>query len=150
MRVPFSFILAFAVSMYSLSTKILDNDSERGGEKYSVVIKCDGLKSAKGFLMVAVFDNENKFLGKEMYIAEKIAVTTAGELTLNIHLPKGTYAAAIYHDANGNGKLDRNIFYYPTEAYGFSNNARGVAGPPSWNDAKFTVENDLELRIKVQ
>jgi uncharacterized protein (DUF2141 family) len=38
-------------------------------------------------------------------------------------LPAGDYAFAVYHDANGNGKLDRNGVGMPTEDYAFSNNA---------------------------
>jgi uncharacterized protein (DUF2141 family) len=121
-----------------------------GDQKQMVTLICEGLESSKGFLMVAIFDKESNFLGKEMFLAEKIPVSAKGEITLSIQLPKGTYAAAVYHDENGNGKLDRNMFYYPTEVYGFSNNARGVAGPPSWSDSKFTVENDLKLRIRLQ
>ncbi len=32
----------------------------------------------------------------------------------------GTYALAVIHDENGNGKLDTNWVGIPTEGYGFS------------------------------
>ena len=49
----------------------------------------------------------------------------------------GTYAIAIYHDENNNGKLDSNFIGIPKEGTGASNNAKGKFGPPKFEDAKF-------------
>lgn len=54
-------------------------------------------------------------------------------------LPAGKYAVASYVDANMNGRLDKNLFGVPTEIYGFSNEARGRFGPPSFAEAAFEV-----------
>jgi uncharacterized protein (DUF2141 family) len=45
------------------------------------------------------------------------------------NLDPGQYAIILFHDENGNGKLDRNALGVPTEPYGFSNNVRGFLGP---------------------
>ena len=42
-------------------------------------------------------------------------------------IPPGTYALAVIHDENMNGKLDTNWLGIPTEGYGFSNDAKGSA-----------------------
>ncbi len=56
------------------------------------------------------------------------------------NLPPGSYALAVYHDENSNGKLDKNFFGLPTERYGFSNNARSMMFfPPSFGAARFVV-----------
>lgn len=52
-------------------------------------------------------------------------------------IPPGTYAMAVIHDENMNGKLDTNSVGIPTEGYGFSNDARGVVGGPSFSAASF-------------
>jgi len=49
----------------------------------------------------------------------------------------GTYGLSAFHDQNENGKLDTNFLGMPIEDYCASNNARGVFGPPSFDDAKF-------------
>ncbi len=63
-------------------------------------------------------------------------------------IPPGTYAIAVIHDENTNGKLDTNWLGIPTEGYGFSNEEKGVAGVPSFSDASFPYDgHDLELTI---
>jgi uncharacterized protein (DUF2141 family) len=54
-------------------------------------------------------------------------------------VPAGDYGIALYHDANGNGKMDRNAMGLPAEDYAFSNNALGNMGPPSFEQARFPV-----------
>lgn len=53
-------------------------------------------------------------------------------------LPAGGYAFVVLHDANSNGKLDRNLLGVPTEDYAFSNDALGKMGPPSFEQARFS------------
>jgi uncharacterized protein (DUF2141 family) len=55
-------------------------------------------------------------------------------------LPPGTYAIALMHDENGNGKLDVGLFGMPLEGYGASNDARGKRGGPSFKDAAFRFD----------
>jgi len=52
-------------------------------------------------------------------------------------IPPGTYAMAVIHDENMNGKLDTNWLGIPKEGYGFSNDARAKLGPPSFSAASF-------------
>ena len=56
-------------------------------------------------------------------------------------LPPGVYAVSAFADINGNTKLDRNFFGIPTEPYGFSRDARRLAGPPSFDEAAFNISN---------
>lgn len=70
-----------------------------------------------------------------------------GTATYRFTLPDGTYAIGIFVDANYNNEMDKNFFGVPKEQYGFSNNAKGSFGPPSFRDASFTVSGDLNLRI---
>jgi uncharacterized protein (DUF2141 family) len=65
-------------------------------------------------------------------------------------LPAGVYAVACFHDENGNGKLDTGLFGIPKEGTVVSNHARGVMGPPSFDDAKFSLPGgarELALRM---
>ena len=66
----------------------------------------------------------------------------AGDLTIRVDgvdKAEGQVMVALYHDANGNGKMDRNAMGIPSEAYAFSNNALGMMGPPSFDQVKFAV-----------
>ena len=67
------------------------------------------------------------------------------------NIPYGEYAIKVYHDANNDDKLNKNFLGMPTEEYGFSNNARGSFGPPSWDDAKFMFNSTKDtLHITIQ
>jgi uncharacterized protein (DUF2141 family) len=38
--------------------------------------------------------------------------------------------------------LDKNFFGVPKEGYGFSNNARGLLGPPDFDDVVFLLDQE--------
>jgi uncharacterized protein (DUF2141 family) len=66
-------------------------------------------------------------------------------------LPPGSYAIAVYQDKNDDGVLNRARVGYPLERYGFSNNARRTLGPPSFDAAAFSVDNQevvQEITVK--
>ena len=60
-------------------------------------------------------------------------------------MPSGAYSVSVYQDRNGNKELDTNLFGVPTEAYGFSNDARGLLSKPSFDDARVTVDEDTSI-----
>jgi uncharacterized protein (DUF2141 family) len=63
----------------------------------------------------------------------------------------GTYAIAVFHDENSNGKLDSNFIGIPREGTGASNNAKGHMGPPKFDDAAFRYAGGrLELKITIE
>ena len=65
-------------------------------------------------------------------------------------IPPGTYAMAVIHDANMNGKLDTNLLGIPTEGYGFSNDAKGLLGAPSFSAASFQYDGrNLDLTMSL-
>jgi uncharacterized protein (DUF2141 family) len=65
-------------------------------------------------------------------------------------IPPGTYALAVYQDINNNKKLDVNMFGYPTEPFGFSNNIRPKFKAPSFEACKFEYSaNKNTIRIKL-
>jgi uncharacterized protein (DUF2141 family) len=49
----------------------------------------------------------------------------------------GSYAIALLHDENNNGKADRSLGMIPKEGYGFSNDAPVRMAPPKFRDAVF-------------
>lgn len=63
-------------------------------------------------------------------------------------IPPGTYAMAVIHDANMNGELDTDWLGIPTEGYGFSNDAQGLVGAPSFSAASFRYNGEnIELTM---
>jgi uncharacterized protein (DUF2141 family) len=103
-----------------------------------LTVQVSDVKTAEGKLMIAVFNSADSFLKNPM-AGVQTAASPAGNSVVVKDLPEGEYAMVVYHDANGNGKLDKNMMGIPTEDYGFSNNASGKFGPPSFDAAKFSV-----------
>ncbi|THC45797.1 DUF2141 domain-containing protein [Massilia sp. Mn16-1_5] len=102
----------------------------------TVEVRVSGV-TAKGKVNVAVCDKA-RFLKQCAYSASVPA--QAGETTVTVKdVPPGTWAVLAYQDKNGNDELDRNLIGIPKEAYGFSRDARGKFGPPSFEDAAIEV-----------
>lgn len=54
-------------------------------------------------------------------------------------VPAGTYAVVSFQDVNNDGRLNFGMMGEPTEPWGYSREARGVMGPPSFKDAAISV-----------
>ena len=53
-------------------------------------------------------------------------------------------------DSNDNKIIDKNFLGIPSEQYGFSNNATGFLGSPSYKDASFNLVDDLDIKISLK
>jgi uncharacterized protein (DUF2141 family) len=51
----------------------------------------------------------------------------------------GRYAVSLFHDQNGNGRLDSNWVGAPTEGYGASRNALPALGAPTFEENAIVV-----------
>lgn len=72
--------------------------------------------------------------------AHALVVPAKASVTLTFDDVKpGTYAIALLHDENSNGKADRALGMMPTEGFGFSRDAKVRMGPPEFADAAFAV-----------
>ena len=98
-----------------------------------------------------VFENDNGEKGgaAKGIIHGVIEEVKKGSITYAFELQNDTYAIGIFIDTNYNNKMDKNLFGVPKEQFGFSNNAKGSFGPPSFEDASFTISNDMKLEINL-
>ncbi|TAE28596.1 MAG: DUF2141 domain-containing protein [Candidatus Kapaibacterium sp.] len=94
-----------------------------------------GMPSNAGVMRVALYNERNDFLSEKPAFGGTASIQHH-ESVFDFHnVPFGFYAVSVFHDENANEKLDLSIFG-PTERYGFSNGARGLIGPPSFDKAK--------------
>lgn len=115
----------------------------------TVEVRVTGVKAGKGKVAVAVCDKAT-FL-KDCKYSAKVAAKE-GETVVSVKdVPTGTWAVLSYQDENENGQLDRNLVGMPKESYGFSRDARGMFGPPSFEEAAFAVTGETaNAAIKLQ
>ncbi len=100
-------------------------------------LNVEGLKP-KGQLMVLLFDAERSWNAKTGAVREiKRRVSAAKAQILVEGLAAGHYGAMVFQDLNLDGKMNFNVVGMPLEPYGFSNNSRGLFGPPAWGKAAF-------------
>ncbi|MEQ8904187.1 DUF2141 domain-containing protein [Ekhidna sp.] len=106
-------------------------------------VKVENIKSIKGSLKVAIYNHEDHFLSKEVMSDGRAIDANSMEFSFK-GLGKGVYAISIYQDENDNGKLDSNFMGIPSEPYAFSNNAKGMFGPPSFEDCQFEIKEGTQ------
>ncbi len=129
---------------FSLITSFLTNQNPQ------LTIQIDNIEAVKGDIRIGVFNASDKFL-KQGYTFKtyKVAVTDTTQTIIIDDLPKGEYAFIMYHDKNGDGKMNRNLIGIPKEAFGFSNNVRPKLSKPTFEACKFVLEDKLELHIRL-
>src|SRR5690606_21055507 len=100
----------------------------------TIQVEVSGLKNNTGEVLISLYDNENFFpTDADNAVSKHRAKIVNGTASVVItDLKFGRYAAAVMHDENKNEKLDVNGAGIPTEGFGFSNNAKGSFGPPSF------------------
>lgn len=114
-----------------------------------LTLAIEPVAEAVGTIQVALYDNEANFR-KQSVRALKLPAT-AGTMTVRIaDLPTGDYAVMVFHDRNGNDKLDTNVMGIPKEPWGGSLGDKSVFGAPGWADVRFALKDDgATQRIKL-
>ena len=114
-------------------------------------LEVSGLTQSEGRVMVAVFTDANNWLKKPLTGSNVEASTQKdGRVLIKLlDLPEGPLALSIFHDVNGNGKLDSNAMGMPKEPYGFSNNAAGSFGPPKFEKAQFEAKPGARVSVQL-
>ncbi len=107
----------------------------------SLTLTIEGVRSPRGKIMAALLKAD-----MTADVARRVDATmanpTVGTTTIRFEgLAPGEYAIQLFHDENGNGEMDSNLFGIPSEGYAFSNRARGNFGPPKFAQMKFTVSS---------
>ena len=129
------FILAISICCIGFSTYGQDQN-----HTCDLLVKVKNIKKIEGSIKIAIYNHEDHFLSKEIRSdGQKIDSNTL-EFSFK-GLGEGVYAISLFHDKNDNDKLDSNFIGIPTEPYAFSNNAKGMFGPPSFEDCKFSLSS---------
>jgi uncharacterized protein (DUF2141 family) len=130
------------------STLILCASLASGG---TIHVRISGVHPLKGDVMIGLFKNQNRF-PKSSKRFKSVHLDIHGKSLSYVfkNIPKGTYAIAVMHDKNRNGKLDTNFFGVPKEGYGFSNNIHPALRPATFKEAHFALRDEKSLTIRMQ
>lgn len=105
-------------------------------EAATLIIRAEGVSSAVNTVYAGICDKSFEEATCP-YRDRKPARQGTVELRVTGVKP-GSYAIAVFHDLNGNGRLDRNFIGLPSEPYGFSNGT-GRRGLPDFGAARIIV-----------
>lgn len=152
------FSLAYAlVALVAIGTAAADTNTETetpsdvaNTEVGTLHVQITDLESDKGFLSVALLDSADQYdAGDRFFRSNDNVPIREGKASVTFErVPYGTYAVKVFHDENANGELDTNFVGFPKEGFGFSNDAMGQFGPPSFEQAAFSIQ-DKTLRIEI-
>ena len=140
------FIIILAIGLFLIPASSLYAQSG------SITVEVSGINAIEGQVSIGLYTDETSFpVRGKVFMGANVKVT-GNALTYTFgDVPLGTYAIAISHDSNSNGKLDKNFIGIPTEGYAFSNNRFGIFGkPPEFKDASFELTGDKTIRITIK
>lgn len=132
----FAFLIVFSVAPQNAS--IID-------------LHIHGAKSDEGLIRILIFESEKGYPDQPDQALRSYSVPLKDKKSnLKItDLKPGTYAICVIHDADENGKLNTNPVGYPTEKYGFSNNAKAYFSAPAFSKAAFELKQETKI-VRIQ
>lgn len=118
------------------------------GTKLSVEVT--NLANNDGYVLISLYNNAGAFPDNAEKAVKNAQVKIKdGRAVAAFDLEAGEYAIAILHDENNNLKMDFNMLGMPIEGYGFSNDAKGTLGPPSFKKASFSIQR-IEKKVIIK
>ncbi len=117
----------------------------------NLVVHATGFRSNQGHAIADLFVEGEDILGKPHIRVE--GDIKDGQATLTFpNMKYRDYAVRVFHDENGNGKLDHNFLSIPSEPLGFSNGfSLGLfSGLPTFEKLRFPFVAAAPLEIVVK
>jgi uncharacterized protein (DUF2141 family) len=138
---------------------LVSSQSSSDQQRISLTVKVNGATPGKGQAILSLFASSADYL-KQAAISNIKPVDNNGQVVFRLeHLDAGTYALSIVYDEDSNGRLNTGFLGIPTELdrlfilrmngplVGFSNNAKGLFGPPAYEKASFTLSAPTTMNI---
>jgi uncharacterized protein (DUF2141 family) len=116
-------------------------------------VKILDIRNSTGAVACALFEAPVGFPAEFLRYATNIMMIKIRDTQARcdfLDIPPGTYALAVIHDENMDGKLGTNWLGVPREGYGFSNDAKASMSAPSFKAASFSYDGqNLDLTIRL-
>ena len=112
-------------------------------------ITVTGLRAVQGQILACLVNTAAAFPDCSRDPAARKLAVPVRSATVELDfgaVPAGTWAVAVVHDENGNGRMDKRLIM-PREGYGFSRDAPVRVGPAPFARAAFAVGSDRQLQV---
>lgn len=116
-----------------------------------LIVNLNNIGEAGGNLRASLYREPESFRKEDRAVQVVSIPATKGSAQIVFDaLSPGRYAVMVYHDENGDGKLNLRFGMFPIEGYGLSNNPK-VMGPPKFADSAFEVgEQETSVNITLK
>jgi uncharacterized protein (DUF2141 family) len=145
--------LVVAAAAAAAASPAAAENEQCNGEPTRINVAIEGLRSAKGDIVVEIYpDDAKRFLVRKAQVNSIHVKLKARSATVCLSVPKpGAYAVAVYHDENGDGEFNRTILGLPTEGFGLSNNPPVHLSAPSFPSVRFEAgEGETTVTIHMR
>ena len=118
-----------------------------------LIVDVQNVRSSNGLIAVTLYpDVSARFLARRGALYVGRVPARAPSTRVCIHLPStGVYALAVYHDADGNRRINRTSLGLPDEDFGFSNNPRVLFGIPAFRSVRLNVpRTNMQATIRLR
>ncbi len=118
-------------------------------DKGTLVVQVTNLESSTGLVRLGIYRKSDRFLVERGFVGKSVPVVS-GNNYARLEVPNldfDTYALAVYHDLNGNFKLDVNRIGIPDEPYGFTSPIKSKWRRPTFEEMKFDFANNFQTIV---
>ncbi|MBV8394330.1 MAG: DUF2141 domain-containing protein [Alphaproteobacteria bacterium] len=107
----------------------------------TITVPIEGLRNDNGVVRCGLYNSPNGFRDVGKQFKGEVAKISGGKATCVFSdVPPGTYAVALFHAENNEETLPTGMFGIPKLGYGFTRDAKGSMGPPSFNAAAYAYQ----------
>jgi len=148
-----AFVL-FAVALTSCASTPPPAPEPRPEGQGRVEITMTGFKTTEGQALVAFFLNDSGWPdpGESIFATLTVPISDGRAIAVVEDVPAGPFAVSVFHDEDGDRELGSGAFGIPSEAYGFSADARNPFGPPKFEEARLELAagetKQITIRVK--
>lgn len=130
------------VFLLCLLTALSTFGDENSPKSVDVKIDAYGFKNNSGRMLASLFIAKSGFPSdhSQAFQTSSAAITNLTASAIFTNVPLVSFAVAICHDFNDNGRMDKDILGRPLEGYGVSGKpAKTRTKPPKFEDSKLTI-----------
>jgi uncharacterized protein (DUF2141 family) len=147
-------IVLFAVALGSCASAPPQPPEPRPEGQGRVEITMTGFESEEGQALVAFFLTDSGWPDPDesTFATVTVPIRDGRAFAVVEDAPAGPFAVSVFHDTDGDRELDSGALGIPSEAYGFSADARSAFGPPKFEEARLELAagetKQITIRVK--
>ena len=108
-----------------------------------------GIQHNRGSIDIRIFLDAESWLKDDQILEHLIIPAKKGSVAVTLeNFRGGKMAASVYHDENGDGKLNTGLFWRPKEGFAFSNNYEPRA-MPQFSKAAIQIADGENVSVRL-